>query len=45
VLSLMWLRTTVNYEYRYGGGMVNVGDGAVRAKRLGRPRKPSPHPA
>ncbi len=24
VLSLMWLRTTVNYEYRYGGGMMNV---------------------
>lgn len=24
VLSLMWLRTTVNYEYRYGGGMLNA---------------------
>lgn len=24
VLSLMWLRTTVNYEYRYGGGMANA---------------------
>lgn len=24
VLSLMWLRTTVNYEYRYGGGMMNA---------------------
>lgn len=22
----MWLRTTVNYEYRYGGGMMNVSD-------------------
>ena len=24
VLSLMWLRTTVNYQYRYGGSMGNA---------------------
>ncbi|GBF98260.1 mitochondrial carrier protein [Raphidocelis subcapitata] len=34
VLSLMWLRTTVNYEYRYGGGMANV-EGATGLTSLG----------